>query len=74
MVKPQASAKQWTDAALASVAASTAKRETDFQEAVQSPIGNPPRLRSPLHLHQIRLNPVMVLLLGDRRRHLGTLS
>jgi hypothetical protein len=27
-----------------------------------------------LHLNQIRLNPVMVLLLGDRSRHRGTIS
>ena len=27
-----------------------------------------------LHLHQERLNPVMVLLLGDRGRHRGPFS
>ena len=60
---------QWTDAALANVAASAAERGTDFQEAVHSPLGHYSCLRPPLHLHQKRLNPVMVLLLGNRRRH-----
>ena len=37
-------------------------------------LGHSSRLRSPIHLHQIRLYPVMVLLLGNRRRHGGSLS
>ena len=39
-----------------------------------SPIRLVSRLRPSPQLHQERLNPVMVLLLGNRRRHRGPLS
>ena len=57
------------DAALANEAASATELGTDFQEGGQSSLGHSYRLRPPLHLHQKRLNPVMVPLLGDRSRY-----
>ena len=37
-------------------------------------LASPLEIDFSLHLHQERLNPVMVLLLGDRSRHRGPLS